>query len=146
MGKRREVTDQGMASHTETAPRVERSTAPARLAGQATIGRAITIRGDVTGDEDLMIQGRVEGSVSLEQYAVTVGPSQTASSNWGTEQISLPWGPWAWRLDPADAIMKLEARKGMRISIVQDRGSLTAVSCSPASCIQLLWRCADRVR
>ena len=74
MWKRREVTDQGMASHTETGPRVERSTAPARPAGQATIGRAITIRGDVTGDEDLVIQGRVEGSVSLEQYAVTVGP------------------------------------------------------------------------
>ena len=52
MWKRREVTDQGMASHTQTGPRVERSTAPARL----------------------VIQGRVEGSVSLEQYAVTVGP------------------------------------------------------------------------
>ena len=99
MGTRREVTDQGMASHTETAPRVERSTAPARPAGQATIGRAITIRGDVTGDEDLMIQGRVEGSVSLEQYAVTVGPSQTASSNWGTEhsyvRLRAIGGPWS---------------------------------------------------
>ena len=27
---------------------------------QATIGRSITIRGDVTGDEDLFIQGRIE--------------------------------------------------------------------------------------
>jgi len=41
---------------------------------RASIGRSITIRGDVTGDEDLIIQGRVEGSVQLEQHAVTVGP------------------------------------------------------------------------
>lgn len=40
----------------------------------ATIGRSITIRGEVTGDEDLLIQGKVEGSVNLKQHAVTVGP------------------------------------------------------------------------
>lgn len=50
---------------------------PARSGGsseRASIGRSITIRGDVTGDEDLLIQGRVEGSVDLEQNSVTVGP------------------------------------------------------------------------
>jgi cytoskeletal protein CcmA (bactofilin family) len=40
---------------------------------RATIGRSITIRGEVTGDEDLLIQGRGEGSVDLKQHAVTVG-------------------------------------------------------------------------
>jgi cytoskeletal protein CcmA (bactofilin family) len=40
----------------------------------ATIGRSITIRGDVTGDEDLYIQGRIEGTVDLKQHSVTVGP------------------------------------------------------------------------
>jgi cytoskeletal protein CcmA (bactofilin family) len=41
---------------------------------RATIGRSITIRGEVTGDEDLLIQGRIEGSVQLAQHAITVGP------------------------------------------------------------------------
>ncbi len=41
---------------------------------EATIGRSITIRGDVTGDEDLVIQGRVDGKVDLEKHSVTVGP------------------------------------------------------------------------
>src|SRR5690606_41923399 len=41
--------------------------------GRAVIGRSITLRGDVTGDEDLVIQGRVEGSVDLGQHSVTVG-------------------------------------------------------------------------
>lgn len=41
--------------------------------GPATIGPSILIRGDLAGDEDLIIQGRVEGSVSLQQNNVTVG-------------------------------------------------------------------------
>lgn len=58
------------------APPQPRSSGPGGAASgnRATIGRSITIRGDVTGDEDLLIQGRVEGSVELEQHAVTVGP------------------------------------------------------------------------
>lgn len=40
---------------------------------RATIGRSITIRGEVTGDEDLLIQGRIEGAVDLKQHSVTVG-------------------------------------------------------------------------
>jgi cytoskeletal protein CcmA (bactofilin family) len=40
----------------------------------ATIGRSITIRGDVTGDEDLYIQGCIEGTVDLKQHSVTIGP------------------------------------------------------------------------
>ena len=61
----------------QAAPRVvERSApAPTSAVGQrATIGRSIAIRGDVTGDEDLVIQGRIEGSVNLKQHSVTVGP------------------------------------------------------------------------
>jgi cytoskeletal protein CcmA (bactofilin family) len=41
---------------------------------RATIGPSITIKGEVSGDEDLLIQGRVEGSIDLKERAVTVGP------------------------------------------------------------------------
>jgi cytoskeletal protein CcmA (bactofilin family) len=40
----------------------------------ATIGRSISIQGQVTGNEDLLIQGKVDGSVDLQQHSVTVGP------------------------------------------------------------------------
>jgi hypothetical protein len=40
----------------------------------ATIGPSITIKGDVTGDEDLVIQGKIEGKVDLAQHNVTIGP------------------------------------------------------------------------
>lgn len=41
---------------------------------QAVIGSSIRIQGEVAGDEDLVIQGQVEGSVNLDQNSVTVGP------------------------------------------------------------------------
>lgn len=39
------------------------------------IGPSIKIKGEVTGDEDLLIQGTVEGSVDLSEHEVTVGQS-----------------------------------------------------------------------
>jgi cytoskeletal protein CcmA (bactofilin family) len=39
----------------------------------AVIGPTITIKGDLTGEEDLLIEGRVEGKVELRHHSVTVG-------------------------------------------------------------------------
>lgn len=56
--------------------------APTRpTAEQAAIGPSITIRGDVTGDEDLLIQGTVEGSVDLADHAVKVGSEGRVKAN-----------------------------------------------------------------
>lgn len=41
----------------------------------AMIGPSIVIKGTVTGDEDLLIQGRVEGKVELTANVVSVGQS-----------------------------------------------------------------------
>ena len=40
---------------------------------RATIGASIFIKGDLSGEEDLVIEGRVEGKVDLKQNNVTVG-------------------------------------------------------------------------
>ena len=50
-----------------------RSPAPRRSGGAAIIGPSIKIKGDVSGDEDLMIQGQVEGKVKLAKHNVTIG-------------------------------------------------------------------------
>ncbi len=42
---------------------------------QATIGPSIKIKGDLSGDEDLMIQGHVNGEIRLPKNKVTIGPS-----------------------------------------------------------------------
>ena len=46
---------------------------PQRRGERATIGPSIFIKGDLTGDEDLVIEGRVEGKVDLKQNNVTIG-------------------------------------------------------------------------
>ena len=40
---------------------------------QAVIGTSLVLRGDVTGENDLLIQGQVEGKVVLKKNSVTVG-------------------------------------------------------------------------
>ena len=41
----------------------------------STLGPSILIKGDLTGEEDLTIRGRLEGEVRLEKNNVTVGQS-----------------------------------------------------------------------
>jgi cytoskeletal protein CcmA (bactofilin family) len=41
----------------------------------AMIGPSIKIKGEVTGDEDLVVQGRVEGTIDLGDREVSVGES-----------------------------------------------------------------------
>ncbi len=39
----------------------------------ATIGKSIIIKGDLSGDEDLIIDGKVEGRVQLPNNEITIG-------------------------------------------------------------------------
>lgn len=53
--------------------------APARAGaihneGLVNIGQSICIRGELTGDEDLTIEGRVEGKIDLKDHNLTIGP------------------------------------------------------------------------
>lgn len=47
----------------------------ASSAGTATIGPSISIKGDISGEEDLRIEGTVEGVVELSRHNVTVTSS-----------------------------------------------------------------------
>ncbi|MBI4444536.1 MAG: polymer-forming cytoskeletal protein [Acidobacteria bacterium] len=44
-----------------------------QMKGGAVIGPSILVKGDVSGDEDLLIEGRLEGRVELKQHNVRVG-------------------------------------------------------------------------
>ncbi len=43
--------------------------------GTATIGPSITIKGDIVGEEDLEVQGNLEGNISISKHTVTVAQS-----------------------------------------------------------------------
>src|SRR5437764_13175420 len=50
-------------------------------ADQATIGKSLVIKGEVTGSESLYIDGRVEGSINLSGNRVTVGRNGGVAAN-----------------------------------------------------------------
>ena len=39
------------------------------------IGKSVVIKGELTGSEDLMIEGQVEGQIELREYVLTIGPN-----------------------------------------------------------------------
>ena len=54
---------------------------PTRAREAAVIGPSIRIKGDLSGEEDLVIQGRVEGTIQLKQKSLTVGAEGKVDAN-----------------------------------------------------------------
>jgi cytoskeletal protein CcmA (bactofilin family) len=48
---------------------------------QASIGRTLVIKGEISGSETLYIDGRVEGSIHLDDNRVTIGRNGTVAAN-----------------------------------------------------------------
>ena len=48
---------------------------------QATIGRSLVIKGEITGSEALFVDGRVEGSINFPGNRVTVGRNGIVAAN-----------------------------------------------------------------
>jgi cytoskeletal protein CcmA (bactofilin family) len=53
----------------------------------ARIGKTIVIRGEVKGNEDLIVDGRVEGTVSLSESRLTIGPSADVAADLSAKDI-----------------------------------------------------------
>ena len=57
------------------------STAPVRNVeheagrGAASIGKSVTIKGQIFSREDLMVDGEIEGAIELNDHRLTVGPN-----------------------------------------------------------------------
>ena len=56
-----------------------RSAGPAAR-NSARLGAGIQIKGQITGDEDLQIDGKVDGPITLRGHALTVGPTAQLKS------------------------------------------------------------------
>ncbi|HKN35146.1 MAG TPA: polymer-forming cytoskeletal protein [Terriglobales bacterium] len=63
------------------APAAPRPVSTTTTADQATIGKSLVIKGEVTGSESLYIDGRVEGSINLAGNRVTVGRNGVVAAN-----------------------------------------------------------------
>jgi len=67
------IANSGQPSSTQQSPSAARST--------AMIGKTIQIKGSVTGNENLVIEGNIDGSVDLPQNDLTIGESGQVTAN-----------------------------------------------------------------
>ncbi|MBZ5540364.1 MAG: polymer-forming cytoskeletal protein [Acidobacteriia bacterium] len=71
-------TRAGNSTNTPQSPATllhEKPLAPLAARAAACISQGIKIRGEITGSEDLFVDGDVEGSLALESASVTIGPN-----------------------------------------------------------------------
>jgi cytoskeletal protein CcmA (bactofilin family) len=54
---------------------------------QATIGRTLVIKGEVSGAESLYIDGRIEGKITLPDNRVTIGRNGSVQANISAREV-----------------------------------------------------------
>ena len=63
------------------------STSSPAVGDQATIGKSLVVKGEVTGSESLYIDGKVEGAITLPGNRVTIGRNGQVSANITAREI-----------------------------------------------------------
>ncbi len=53
----------------------------------AHIGKSVIIRGELSGSEDLFLDGEVEGSIDLKGHALTIGPNGHIKANVQAKEV-----------------------------------------------------------
>lgn len=60
--------------------------APASSGGSCVLGANITVKGDITGDEDLLVEGTVEGQIRVSRE-LRVGPRGKVRANVSAQSV-----------------------------------------------------------
>lgn len=55
----------------------------------ALIGRSITVRGEIISDEDLTIDGRVEGTIAIGDHSLTIGAGASVSADLKAHTVTI---------------------------------------------------------
>lgn len=68
-------------SHAPVRPAEPSRSDMLRSAEVATIGKSVVVKGELSGSEDLIVDGEVEGSISLRGQTLTIGPNGRVRAN-----------------------------------------------------------------
>jgi cytoskeletal protein CcmA (bactofilin family) len=49
--------------------------------GSTVIGKSVVIKGELTGSEDLFMDGQIEGTITLTNSRLTIGPNATVHAD-----------------------------------------------------------------
>ena len=55
----------------------------------AHIGRSVTVKGELSGSEDLFIDGQVEGTIELRGNSLTIGPHGQVKANVNAKDVTV---------------------------------------------------------
>jgi cytoskeletal protein CcmA (bactofilin family) len=53
----------------------------------ARIGKSVVICGEVKGSEDLIVDGRIEGTISLAESRLTIGPNASVAADLAARDV-----------------------------------------------------------
>jgi cytoskeletal protein CcmA (bactofilin family) len=70
---------------------------------QATLGRSLVIKGEVSGSESLYVDGRIEGKISLPENRVTIGRNGTVQANITAREVVV-MGKVSGNIDCSDRV------------------------------------------
>ena len=81
----REPVPEAIAERSRPVANAPTATKPSQATGvaggnMANIGKSITLKGDLSGNEDLVIEGHVEGRVDLPSNMLTIGANGSCSA------------------------------------------------------------------
>ena len=85
LGGRKKTAAKAGARPAPRVQRTQRAATPESVVGAggvsvAIIGKSIVLKGDLSGDEDLTIDGRVEGAIQLSNHELTIGENGKAQA------------------------------------------------------------------
>jgi cytoskeletal protein CcmA (bactofilin family) len=79
------------APKTQFSPSTQNPIAPVKTVTspieQASIGRSVVIKGEVSGSESLYVDGRIEGTVTFKDHRVTVGRNGVVTANISAREV-----------------------------------------------------------
>jgi len=55
--------------------------------GHALIGKSVQVKGEISGSEDLYVDGEVRGAIELREHSLTVGPHGKVEANVNAREI-----------------------------------------------------------
>jgi cytoskeletal protein CcmA (bactofilin family) len=55
----------------------------------AAVGRSIVVKGEITGSEDLTVDGQMEGRIDLPEHMLTVGPNASIQADITAKAVTI---------------------------------------------------------
>ncbi len=63
------------------------SASPASHQNQTFLGRSVVLQGELSGKEDLLIEGQFDGNINLQEHCLTIGPQGQVKAEIRARQV-----------------------------------------------------------